>query len=143
MMIRVGLILFTLSALLKGWSSARGQEVNFCSFPVAKAILQAHATFNAVYEMDVDQHGIPINIRSVSKQFTKPEDVTTCLAQWKLPNAAMKHLVVVFEWQHEVGWTKLTISGPGVNITVRLSGVRCPYCSAPASEKVPLGSNSP
>ena len=125
--------------LLGAGRRANGQDISFCSLPLSQAILQAHTSFNAVYTFDVDEHGVPVNIKAVSKQFTKPEDVTTCLGQWKLQNAALKHLVVAFEWQHEIGWTKLTVSGPDVNLTVRLSGQRCPYCSTSVDEKKPSG----
>ena len=135
----VGMLTFALSLLLGAGRQANGQDISFCSLPMSKAILQAHTSFNAVYTFDVDQHGVPINIRAVSKQFTKPEDVSTCLAQWKLQNAALKHLAVAFEWQHGIGWTKLAISGPEISITVRLTGQRCPYCSTPADAKRSAG----
>jgi hypothetical protein len=135
----VGMLAFILFSLLGAGRPAKGQDINFCALPLSPAILQAHTSFNAVYEFDVDQHGVPLNIKSVSKQFTKLEEVVACLAQWKLQNAASKHLVVVFTWQHGIGWTKLAISGSEVNITVRLSGQRCPYCSMAADEKKPSG----
>jgi hypothetical protein len=137
---RIWLWLFALLGMLGGCSSARAQEIDFCHFPVSKAILQAHSSFNAIYEMDVDSQGVPTSIRPVSKEFTKPEDVATCLDRWRLPDSAMKHLVVVFEWQHGIGWTRLALSGPGVNITVRLSGIRCPYHPASTNENDTSGS---
>lgn len=138
----IGIVVFGLFVLLAVGRQANGQDINFCSLPLSKAILQAHTNFNAVYTFDVNENGVPFKIKAVSKEFTNPEEVATCLAQWKLPSAALKQLVVAFEWQHGIGWTKLALSGPGVNITVRLSGIRCPYCPASANEKVPSGSIS-
>lgn len=125
-----GLALTIVFTLLFGGSAAMGQDVSFCLLPLPKVVLQAHTSFNAIYQFDVDNAGIPSNIKAVSKQFTKLEDVQSCLANWSIPNAALKHFVVVFEWQHGVGWTRLVVSGPGTKLTVRLSGERCPYHAA-------------
>lgn len=114
-------------AVLFHCTAAEGQDVSFCSLLLSKAVLQAHTNFNAVYEFDVDEHGVPINVKPVAKQFTKPEDVQACLERWNLPQSASKHLVAVFEWHHGIGWTKLAISGPEVSLTIHLTGERCPY----------------
>jgi|SRR5581483_996338 len=121
-------LLVLLIAALLLCPACNGQDIAFCSFPLSKGVLQAHASFNAVYEFDVNEHGTPIKIAQVGKSFVKLEDVQTCLAQWNLSQSASKHIVAVFEWQHGVGWTKLSISGPDIKLTVHLSGERCPYC---------------
>jgi hypothetical protein len=66
----IGMLMLTMFVLLVAGRHAKGQDINFCSLPVPKAILQAHTSFNAIYEFDVDQHGVPLNIKSVSKQST-------------------------------------------------------------------------
>jgi len=58
--------------LLMG-EGAKAQDINFCSFSLSEAILQAHTSFNVIYEFDVDKHGVPVNIKSVAKQFASPE----------------------------------------------------------------------
>lgn len=108
--------------------SAKGQEINFCSLRVSPAVLQAHTDFNAVYAFDVDQKGLPVNVKAISRQFTDPADVQACLLKWHLPGAISKHLVAVFKWEHAKGWTSLSVSGPDVKLVIRLSGERCPYC---------------
>src|SRR5215471_11210932 len=93
-----------------GGSKARAQDITFCSLPLPKAILQAHTSFNAIYEFDVDRHGTPINIKPVEERFTKPKDVQACLAKWSLPQSSLTHLVATFVWKHGTGWTTLAIS---------------------------------
>ena len=110
-------------------SAAKGQDIDFCSLPISSAVLQAHTDFNAVYAFDVDPKGVPVNVKAISRQFTTPADVQSCLSRWQLPKATFKHLVAVFAWQHAKGWTSLSISGPGLKFVIRLSGERCPYCS--------------
>ena len=107
---------------------ARGQDITFCLISLPAAVLQAHTNFSAIYEFDVAQNGIPINIKPVAKEFTKAAEIETCLQTWRLPESPSKHLVATFEWQHEIGWTKLTVSGPDMKLSVHLSGNRCPYC---------------
>jgi hypothetical protein len=110
---------------------AKAQEVDFCSFPLSKAILQAHADFNAIYEFDVDQHGVPTKVKPIAQQFTEPKLVQACIENWRLPQSALTHLAAAFQWSHGTGWTKLAISGPGTKLTILLSGERCPYCATP------------
>jgi hypothetical protein len=105
----------------------RGQEVEFCLMPLSEGILQAHASFSAVYQFDVDQKGVPANIKPITKAFTDPAEVEACLQKWSLPQSSNKHLTAVFEWQHGIGWTKLSVSGPDIKLIVHLSGQRCPY----------------
>lgn len=124
---------------LCGGAVANGQEVNFCLFSLPQGILQANASFNAIYEFDVDKNGVPTNIHPRAKEFTNPSDVRACLEQWKLPDSALKHLVAIFEWHHGVGWTKLAISGPSINLTVHQSGQRCPYGSMAQESANPRG----
>jgi hypothetical protein len=100
-------------------TKARAQDITFCSLPLPKGIPQAHASFNAIYEFDVDQHGTPINVKPVEEQFTKLKDVQACLAKWSLPQSSLTHLVAVFEWKHGAGWTRLAISGPTIKLTIR------------------------
>ena len=121
--------LMALSAALIACKAAGAQEVNFCSFTLPKVVLQAHADFNAIYEFDVDQRGVPTNIKPIAEQFTKPKLVQACIEHWSLPQSALMHLVAAFEWHHGAGWTKLAISGPGTKLTIYLSGERCPYCA--------------
>jgi hypothetical protein len=123
----MALLFGSICILLLSSIPANAQEVNFCAFSLNKEILQAHTSFNAIYEFDVDEHGTPIHIKPVEARFTRLEDVQTCLAKWSLPNSASTHLVAVFEWQHGTGWTKLAISGPTTKLTIRLSGERCLY----------------
>jgi hypothetical protein len=108
---------------------AEGQEINFCSISLPPAILQAHASFSAIYGFDVVQNGSTTNIKPVEKQFTNPTEVKTCIQKWSLPQSASKHLVAVFEWQHGVGWTRLAVSGLDIKLSIHLSGDRCPYCT--------------
>ena len=115
--------------LLFGGVKAKAQDINFCSFPLSKAILQAHASFNVIYEFDVDQQGVPVNVRPVAKQFTNLGDVQACLAKWRLPQSVSTHLVATFEWVHGAGWSKLVVSGPNIKLTVHLTGSECPYCA--------------
>ena len=131
---RIAILAFILWSILGGVSSAKAQDLAFCFLPLSKGVLKAHASFNEIYEFDVTQDGIPHNVKSVSAMFTKLEDASSCITQWKLKEAAMKHLVVIFEWQHGVGWIKQSVSGPGVNLTIRVNGERCPYCSTSITE---------
>jgi hypothetical protein len=126
-LLRILILLASIFVAFFAGAAAKAQEINFCTFSLPKGILQAHTSFNAIYEFEVDQGGTPINIKPVAEQFTKLEDVQTCLATWSLPQSASTHLVAVFEWQHGIGWTKLTISGPTTKITIRLGDDRCPY----------------
>ncbi len=114
--------------------TAKAQELTFCAFPLSKAILQANASFNVIYELDVSEKGLPVNIRALEKGFAQAADVQACLEQWRLPQFASKHLVAVFEWHHGVGWKKLAISGPDIKLTIQLTGEKCPY-GAKAGEK--------
>jgi hypothetical protein len=114
--------------------TAKAQELAFCAFPLSKAILQANASFNVIYELDVSEKGLPVNIKALEKGFAQPADVQACLEQWRLPQFASKHLVAVFEWHHGVGWKKLAISGPDIKLTIQLTGEKCPY-GAKAGEK--------
>lgn len=107
---------------------AEGQEITFCSISLPPAILQAHASFSAIYGFDVSQNGFPINIKAIEKQFTNATEVEACIQRWSLPQSVSKHLVAVFEWQHGIGWTKLAVSGPDIKLSIHLSGDRCPYC---------------
>jgi hypothetical protein len=113
---------------------AKGQEVNLCLFSLSPGILQANASFSAIYDFDVDKNGVPVNIKPLAQEFTKPADAQACIGEWRLPQSASKHLVATFEWHHGVGWTGLAISGPGMKLRVHLSGQRCPYCSAAQDE---------
>ena len=105
------------------------QTIDFCNFELPSTIVRGNASFTTVYAFDVDRDGTPANIQSVEKGFAKSEDVQKCIADWKLPDYAHKHLVASFEWRHALGWTKLGISGEGVNVTILLSGKKCPYCA--------------
>jgi len=106
---------------------ANAQEIKFCAFPLSKAILQANASFNVIYEFDVSGNGLPTNIKALERRFIEPADVQKCIEQWRLPQYASKHLVAVFEWHHGVGWSRLAISGPDVKLTIHLTGEKCPY----------------
>jgi hypothetical protein len=108
-------------------NTAQGQEINFCSISLPPAILQAHASFSAIYGFDVAENGSPTNIKPVEKKFTNATEVEACIQKWSLPQSNSKHLVANFEWQHGIGWTKLTVSGPGMKLSIYLSGDRCPY----------------
>jgi hypothetical protein len=134
--VRILLLFASIFMALFAGRAAKAQEIDYCSFSLPKAILQAHASFNVIYEFDVDQHGTPINIKPVGEQFAKLEGVQTCLAKWSLPQSASTHLVAVFEWQHGTGWTKLAISGPTTKLSIRLSGDRCPYPNTVATTKL-------
>jgi len=114
----LAVVLITLGLL--GLKSARAQDITLCALPLPTGIPQAHASFNAIYEFDVDRQGTPMNIKAVEERFTKIEDVQACLAKWSLPQSAFTHLLVIFEWKHGVGWTKLAISGPTTKLTIRL-----------------------
>ena len=107
--------------------TAKAQELTFCSLPLSKAILQANASFNVIYELDVSEKGLPVNIKALEEGFAQPADVQACLEQWRLPQFASKHLVAVFEWHHGVGWKKLAISGPDIKLIIQLTGEKCPY----------------
>jgi hypothetical protein len=124
-----GHLLLLIVLFIFGNVPANCQEVNFCAFSLPKGVLQANASFNAIYQFDVDKNGDPINIKPTAKEFTNPQDVQVCIRQWTLPQSANQHLVAVFEWRHGIGWTKLAVSGPGIKLTVHLSGQRCPYCT--------------
>jgi hypothetical protein len=123
----IGSIL-SLAFLLHG-NTAEGQEINFCSISLPSAILQAHASFSAIYGFDVAQNGSPINIKPVERQFTNATEVEACIQKWSLPQSASKHLVAIFEWQHGIGWTKVAVSGPNIKLSIHLSGDRCSYCT--------------
>jgi hypothetical protein len=130
----VGCIL-ALAFFLTG-NKAQGQEINFCSISLSPAILQAHASFSAIYEFDVAENGSPANIKPLEKKFTNATEVEACIQKWSLPQSASKHLVAVFEWQHGIGWVKLAVSGPDIKLSIHLSGDRCPYCAkAPGNLK--------
>jgi hypothetical protein len=107
---------------------AQGQEINFCAFRLSPGVMQANASFNAIYDFNVNKDGVPINIKAIARQFTDPIAVQTCIGEWRLPESALKHLVAVFQWDHGTGWTRLAISGPGIKLTIHLSGQGCPYC---------------
>ena len=107
--------------------TAKAQEVSFCAFPLTKAILQANASFNVIYEFDVSENGLPVKIKTLEEGFVEPADVQKCIEQWRLPQFASKHLVAVFEWHHGIGWKRLAISGPDVKLTIHLTGEKCPY----------------
>src|SRR5579863_7618279 len=98
----------------------KAQEVTFCGFPLSKAIIQANASFNVIYEFNVSENGLPVGIKMLEKGFVQPADVQACIEQWRLPQFKSKHLVAVFEWHHGIGWTRLAISGPDVKVTIQL-----------------------
>jgi hypothetical protein len=100
--------------------SASAQDITVCSPLLAKEILRAHASFNEIYEFDVDKEGTPINIKPVESRFTNPADLRKCIAGWRFPASPSTHVVAVFEWQHAKGWTRLAISGPTVKLNIRL-----------------------
>jgi len=108
-------------------TSARAQAITLCALSVPKEIQQAHASFNAIYGFDVDSRGKPINLKPIESQFTNPKDVESCLDRLSLTSLPATHLVAIFEWQHGKGWTKIAISGPGVELTIHLAG--CPHCA--------------
>ncbi len=120
-----GLLCFLL--ILCDAGVVKAQEVSFCGFPLSKAMLQANASFNVIYEFDVSENGLPVRIKTLEKGFVQPADVQACIEQWRLPQFTSKHLVAVFEWHHGIGWTRLAISGPEVKLTIQLTGERCPY----------------
>ena len=136
-----GWILLWFLVVLCDVGTAKAQEVSFCAFPLSRAIMQANASFNVVYEFDVSENGLPLNIKTLERGFVQPADVQGCIEQWRLPKFASKHLVAVFEWHHGIGWKKLAISGPNVNLTIHLTGEKCPYCAkgtdVPAEEAKP------
>jgi hypothetical protein len=115
---------------LLGLKAAHGQQLEFCLLPVQPALLQAHASFNAIYGFDVDKLGVPTNVEAIIQAFSDPDEIRACMQKWKLPGEVGKHLTAAFEWQHAIGWTMISISGPGVSLSIRLSGERCPYCRA-------------
>lgn len=125
-------------ALFLTGNPAQGQEINFCSISLPPAILQAHASFSAIYGFDVSENGVPANIKPLERKFTNAAEVEACIQKWSLPQSASKHLVAVFEWQHGIGWVKLAVSGPDTKLSIYLSGDRCPYCA-----KAPGNSRSP
>jgi hypothetical protein len=109
-------------------NTAEGQEITFCSTSVPPAILQAHASFSAIYGFDVTENGSTTNIKPVEKRFTNATEVEACIGKWTLPQSASRHLVAIFQWEHGIGWTKLAVSGPDTKLIIHLSGDRCPYC---------------
>jgi len=97
--------------------------------------MQANATFNVIYEFDVSENGLPVNIRTLEKGFVEPADVQGCIEQWRLPQFAAKHLVAVFEWHHGIGWKRLAVTGPGAKLTIHLTGEKCPYHGGKVQEE--------
>lgn len=121
-----------------GCAAVHAQDVDFCSFPLPKGALEAHMSFSLVYTFDVNRNGVPRNIQplagQLAEQFIRPATVQKCIENWHFPQSASKHLTAVFEWQHGSGWTKLSVTGPGTQLSIHLSGVRCPYCAEPQVE---------
>ncbi len=111
-----------------GLRMANGQEIEFCMPPLKPALMQAHMSFTAVYGFNVSKDGVPSDIKPVAQAYSNPEEMEACMRNWKLPGEAGKKLIATFEWEHAVGWKRITISGPGVSLAIRLSGERCSYC---------------
>lgn len=104
-------------ACLGGTTACAGppkDEVVICDVPVSSSVMQANATFNVVYTLDLDAEGRPTKIKPIRNDFLPSEPFQRCFAQWVLP-AKNRLVTVVFRWQHGVGWTDVVIVGLDIN----------------------------
>jgi hypothetical protein len=57
--LRLKWTMLVLLAVFFSGTLSLGQEINFCLMPFSQGVLQAHTSFSAIYEFDVDQNGAP------------------------------------------------------------------------------------
>jgi hypothetical protein len=104
-------------------------DVRFCQFEIPQGLKQAHATFNVVYGFEVGAEGKPTRVSpALEDKWVGAEKVNACLISWRftgIPAGAKG--TVVFQWKHEVGWERMSVSLPQVMQSVTIEGNRCPY----------------
>ena len=94
--------------------------------------------FTVEVELAVDSTGRARLVKDLSSPLMRDEkgpipaveqaDLRDCVEKWSLPEAKPgEPLRATFEWKHEVGWHRLQITGAGLEMTVAISGARCPY----------------
>jgi hypothetical protein len=103
-------------------------QIAFCNFPLRSGLKQANASFNVVYSFTIDPAGKPSAIKKVRNDYVDPNDVISCIEGWRLIGIpAGSAMVTIFRWEHGEGWVALTITGPNLSETIKLTGERCPY----------------
>jgi hypothetical protein len=94
------------------------QTVNFCTFQIPETIAHGSASFTNTFEFTVDAAGVPRDIRAIKTLFIDEVEVKSCISTWLFPEHPGKHLVATFRWEHAVGWTAQSVTGPGIKLIV-------------------------
>jgi hypothetical protein len=108
------------------------QEIELCDFQVPPAIARANASFTVVYAIKVGDDGHAASVEKVKNDFLPSRPFTACLGKWILPTHNRK-VVVTLAWQHGVGWTEVTVSGPGIDTRIRISRGACKQYGVPGT----------
>ena len=113
-------------------------HLEFCQFSVPEMYQRLSGHFSVEVELAVDSTGRARLVNDLSSPLMGDErgsipaveraELRSCLEKWSLPQARPGELLhATFEWKHEVGWHTLKITGAGLEMTVAISGARCPY----------------
>jgi hypothetical protein len=122
----VGVTLVLLVTAVIHYSQDRKAVISFCNLSVGKEVNESNTYFTDSYKFRLDQDGLPKEIVAHQAKFTRVEDVTACLADWKFKGFARPSLFIVFfKWDHGVGWSEMRIGTKGFSqtITQRLTEV--------------------
>jgi hypothetical protein len=92
-------------------------------FRLHNIFVQGHATFSIVYKfyLGEDYHPKDIDLILGEEQLDNADAARECLAKWTLsgflPN---KKYRLVLSWEHNKGYTTLTITGDEMSLSIRL-----------------------
>lgn len=117
-----------LSTLLKAGASGEGQrksptQIEFCQFKVPSVIVKGYADFSIVYSFELDENKKPIEIRALQDKYLDFDEVSACLESWIFPDESpATQMLMLVNWEHAEGWTKMSIIGHDTHLIVRLTG---------------------
>ena len=138
MSISVFLVQLVVTAVLAGQPAAdtatrldpsqESLEVRYCHFEVPRELQSASLDFSVVYSFSVDESGQVKDLQKVRDAYLDLQNVSSCLQLWKLPSLTVGETYhFASNWQHGVGWTRMSIVGEGLHLTIAPFGDRHPY----------------
>ena len=100
--------------------------ISLDGFKLRNVFVQGNATFNIIYQfyLGYDYHPKDINLILGGEQLDSANAAKVCLSKWTLKGfITNRKYRLVLHWEHNKGYTTLTMTGDEMNLSIRLKAL--------------------
>jgi hypothetical protein len=94
------------------------EEIVLCDLGVSTQVRNANASFNVIYQLDLDSAGNVTRASPLRSDFLSDKTIVACLKRWKF-SRPRRQVTVVFQWKHAEGWISAAVVDGGTTRTIR------------------------